>query len=238
MGFNKTIIVEQARFNLEGVESSKRIIRELIEKKKLKGWDDPRLSTLIALKKRGFDPDGIKNFLLSTGITKAESTYKWESLYNENRKVIDKKANRYFFVENPKKIRIKNSPKLTAKIPLHPDFPQRGHREIKTTDEFYIQDKLEKNKTYRLINLFNFKNNEFTSVDQNKKHKAKPIHWLSARALLVKAEIIMPDGKIKKGLAEESVNNLNVNDVVQFQRVGFARLDKKGSKFIFYYTHN
>jgi len=48
----------------------------------------------------------------------------------------------------------------------------------------------------------------------------------------------MPDGSVKKGLAEESIKSLNVDDIIQFQRFGFCRLDKKGSKFTFYYTHN
>lgn len=238
MRFKKTIIIEQGRFNLEGVESSKRVIRDLIKKKKLMGWDDPRLSTLVSLKRRGFEPEAIKKFLLTTGLTKAEAIYKWEALYRENKKIIDKKANRYFFIENPKKIKIKNSPNMKARIPLHPDFPQRGRREVRTMDEFYIQDKLDKKKNYRFMHLFNFKNNKFVSVESNSKLKAKLIHWLSARANLVKVEILMPDGSVKKGLGEESVRDLNVDDVIQFVRTGFCRLDKKGSKFVFYYTHN
>jgi len=238
MGFNKTTIIEQGRFNLEGVESSKRVIRDLIKKKKLSGWDDPRLSTLIALKRRGFDIDGIKNFLLNTGLTKVEALYKWDALYSENRKIIDKKANRYFFVEKPKKIKIQNAPKLTAKIPMHPDFPERGNREIMTSSEFYIQDKLDKGENYRFIHLFNFVDNDFISVDSDEKLNAKLIHWLPAKADLVKVWVVMPDGSVKKGLAEESIKSLNVDDIIQFQRFGFCRLDKKGSKFTFYYTHN
>ena len=69
LGFKKTKIYEFARFNLEGVESSGRIIRELIKEKKLIGWDDPSLTTIVALKRRGFVPEAIKNFILSTGIT-------------------------------------------------------------------------------------------------------------------------------------------------------------------------
>ena len=238
MGFDKTTIIEQGRFNLEGVESSKRIIRDLIEKKKLCGWDDPRLSTLVALKKRGFDPEAIKNFLLSTGLTKAEATYKWESLYAENKKVIDKKANRYFFVLNPKKIKIKNAPKLAAKIPLHPDFPERGFREIKTSEEFYIQDSIKKGHNYRFIQLFNFKDNKLISKEADSKLKAQLIHWLPVSDDLVKVEVVMDNGKIKKGLAEEGIKKLKVDDVIQFQRFAFVRLDKKNDKFTFYYTHS
>ena len=59
-----TYIDEIARFNLEGVESSGRIIREKIKSGELLGWDDPRLTTLMALKRRGFQPEAIKEFLV------------------------------------------------------------------------------------------------------------------------------------------------------------------------------
>ena len=77
LGFNETKIYEVARFNLKGVPSSGRIIREMIQKKELMGWDDPSLTTIAALKRRGFTPDAIKNFVLSTGMSKAESELEW-----------------------------------------------------------------------------------------------------------------------------------------------------------------
>ncbi|MCX6821858.1 MAG: glutamate--tRNA ligase [Candidatus Aenigmarchaeota archaeon] len=83
-----TYITEMARFNLEGVPSSGRQIREMIQNKQLTGWDDPRLVTLIALRRRGFDPEGIKEFLVSTGVTKTESMLTWDVLESFNRKMI------------------------------------------------------------------------------------------------------------------------------------------------------
>ncbi|MFC1648574.1 glutamate--tRNA ligase family protein [Nanoarchaeota archaeon] len=63
-----TSTYEFARFNMEGVESSGRIIREKVENNELMGWDDPSLTTLVALKRRGFQPEAIKHFSLITGI--------------------------------------------------------------------------------------------------------------------------------------------------------------------------
>ncbi|MBI2651843.1 glutamate--tRNA ligase, partial [Candidatus Woesearchaeota archaeon] len=79
-GFRETKIYEFARFNLEGVESSGRVIREKVQKKELIGWDDPSLTTLVALRRRGFLPEAIKDFVLSTGLTKTEAVLTWDDL--------------------------------------------------------------------------------------------------------------------------------------------------------------
>jgi len=103
LGFSKkTKIYEFARFNLEGVESSGRVIRDLIKKRKLIGWDDPSLTTIVALRRRGFIPEAIKNFVLSTGITKVEATLTWDDLIVNNKRILDARADRYFFIHDAK----------------------------------------------------------------------------------------------------------------------------------------
>src|SRR3989344_7229554 len=148
---NETKTFEFGRLNLKGVETSGRKIRELIQKKKLTGWDDPRLTTIVALRRRGFLPQAIYDFVLSTGISKAKSTMTWDELETKNKKILDPISDRYFFIENPKKIKIKNPPFLEALAPLHPEHPEKGYRKIKTNNEFYIQDDLEKDKIYRFM---------------------------------------------------------------------------------------
>ncbi len=238
LGFMETSSYEFARFNLEGTESSGRIIREKIKNKEMTGWDDPSLTTLVALKRRGFLPEAIKDFVLSTGISKSESTLKWDDLILHNKRLLDPKVNRYFFIINPEKIEIKNAPKITAKLPLHPEF-KRGFRILKTNGKFYIQDKLENNKVYRFMHLFNFKNLTYISLDYDEKLNAKLIHWLPILKDLVKVEVLMPNKEIRKGLAEPSIKKLKVNDIIQFERNFFVRLDKKTkNKLFFYFSHN
>src|SRR3989338_9053318 len=135
-GFRETKIYEFARFNLEGVESSGRIIREKVKKKELIGWDDPSLTTLVALRRRGFLPEAIKEFVLSTGLTKTEAVLTWDDLIVHNRRMLDSRCNRYFFVENPKEIVIENAPEQTAELKLHPEFADKGTRKFKTKDRF------------------------------------------------------------------------------------------------------
>ncbi|MBI3027491.1 glutamate--tRNA ligase [Candidatus Woesearchaeota archaeon] len=248
-GFRETRIYEFARFNLEGVESSGRIIREKVHKKELIGWDDPSLTTLVALRRRGFLPEAIKEFVLSTGLTKTESVLTWDDLIVHNRRLLDSKCSRYFFVENPKEIKIDNAPEQEAELKLHPEFKERGSRIFKTKDRFYVAEKdfkeFREGKLIRLMDCLNFKKikNKFVfdskEYEKYKKHGDKIIHWLPVQSGLVKVEILMPDKNIKKGLAEPMVEDLQINDTVQFARFGFCRLDKKEkNKLMFWYTHD
>lgn len=238
LNLHKTKTYEFGRLNLEGVESSGRKIRELIKSKKLSGWDDPRLSTIVALRKRGFLPQAIYEFSLATGISKAESTMTWHDLEAKNRKILDPVTNRYFFIEKPRKVKIKNAPGIEALAPMHPEHPEKGFRKIKTGEEFYIQDRLEKNQVYRFMHLFNFKDSEFISADLDPRLSAKMIHWLPVAKDLVEVEIIMPGAPLKKGLGEPLLKEVEVGSSVQFERFAFCRLDKKEkNKLRFYFTH-
>ena len=103
LGLVVTNTYEFARFNMKGILSSGRVIREKIEKKELSGWDDSRLTTLVALRRRGFLPEAIKEFVISTGISKSESTMTWDDLIIKNKRMIDDTASRYFFIKILKK---------------------------------------------------------------------------------------------------------------------------------------
>ncbi len=247
LGFKQTKIYEFARFNLEGVESSGRVIRDLIKKRKLIGWDDPSLTTIVALKRRGFSPAAIKNFVLSTGVTKAEATLTWDDLIAHNKRVLDAKANRYFFIHDAKEIKIENAHEKVVKLKLHPESEERG-REFKVKDKFYIEKgdfkKFRENKLYRLMDCLNFRKKKgkliFDSLEYEKYKKEGEliIHWLPKQIDLVRVEVLMPDKKLVKGVAEPMTKKLKENDVVQFVRYGFCRLDsKQKNKLIFWYAH-
>src|SRR3989338_1483276 len=249
LGFKHTNLYHFARFNLEGVESSGRIIRDLIKGKKLLGWDDPSLTTLVALKRRGFTPEAIREFVLSTGITKTESTLTWDDLIAHNRRILDSRCNRYFHIENPKAIKVENAPEQDVEIKLHPEFAERGVRKFRTKDEFYVAEKdfkeFKDGKLYRLMDCLNFKKAKgkfiFDSLEYEmyREKGDKIIHWLPVQKDLVKVEVLMPGKEVKKGLAEPMVRNLKIGEVVQFARFAFCRLDnKKDNKLMFWYTHD
>ena len=245
--FKKQTIIQYGRFNIIGAVTQGREIRQLIEEKKVIGWDDPRLVTLRALKRRGIVKETFYVLAKEVGLSKSETNIDWKLVASINRSVVDSKVNRYFFVKEPKEITIEKAPGQTVKLDLHPDFPKRGKRTFKTKDKFYIDPddykEFKEGNLYRLMDCLNFtkKGNRlvFDSLEyKNYKEKGeKIIHWLP-KEKLANVEILMPDTKIVKGFAENTVNKLKVNDLVQFERFGFCRLDEKQkNKLVFWFAH-
>ncbi|GIU69450.1 MAG: glutamate--tRNA ligase [Candidatus Woesearchaeota archaeon] len=242
---------EFARFNLEGVESSGRKIREKVNNGELIGWDDPRLTTIVALRRRGFLPDAIKNFVISTGITKSESTLTWDDLIIQNKRILDKIAKRFFMMYDFEKVIIHDAPYQKLKIRLHPNNEQYGFRDLEVENEFLLQKSdikdLREGELYRLMDCLNFRkiNNvfKFDSIDYDifKREGKKIMHFLPAYGN-VDVEILMNDATMIKGVAEHNIRYLKVGEIIQFERFGFCRLDsieKTGEKEVykFWFTH-
>ncbi|MBU0466813.1 MAG: glutamate--tRNA ligase [Nanoarchaeota archaeon] len=234
LGWKTPKTLFHGRINFLDMPVSSTQMRKEIEAKKYYGWDDIRLPTLLALKRRGYQPEALLKYALEVGISLTDKKVGKEDFFKAinafNREVIDAKANRYFFVNGSNKVRIKGAGKKEVKIPLHPDAHKRGMRKLKTGDEFYIVDKLEKGKNYRLMHLFNFKDKEFVSEEIDESLNAKMIHWLPVSKKLTKVKVLMEDGKEIKGFGERDLKNVKVGEIVQFERFGFVRLDsvKKG----------
>jgi len=236
-GWKHPELIHTALVQLEGVKISKSKSKKEVMEGIYFGWDDPRTWSLQSLKRRGILPEAIRNFSLSFGVNQNEIMVPVENLYAENRKLIDPVARRYFFVEDPKKIKIKNAPKMKVELNLHPDM-QKGGRVFETIDEFYVPGKESFSGVIRFIHLFNFEKKEFVSEAYDSKLKAKMMHWLPVKYDNIKVEILMPDGTLKKGLAEKGIIHLKENDMIQFERFGFCRLDKKGkTKMVFWFAH-
>jgi glutamyl-tRNA synthetase len=226
------------RLKEEGAKLSKSKTRKMIERGEIKGWDDPRTWSLQSLRKRGFQPEAIRNFVLKLGLSEADVTLPTEILYAENRKIIDKIAKRYFAVLNPIKIKLDYKIQKIS-IRYHPDFPELGLREIPVEpEEIYVEkEDFEKmrGKNVALIGMFTIKLDEISSFVSNEVPQEIPkIHWVSTPNVRIK--IIMPNGNEKEALAEVSVKELKEGDLVQFYRVGFCRLDDKKT-LTFYFTH-
>ncbi|MDR0318970.1 MAG: glutamate--tRNA ligase [Nitrososphaerota archaeon] len=138
------------------------------------GFDDPRLGTFAALRKRGFTPEAIKKMIIDVGTKANDVTLSWENLYSHNRKILDATSNRYFFVSEPVELKINNIPKVfISKLPLHPEKPENGYREYTITPDkdntasFWVSKKdainMEQGKIVRLMELFNI---EITKIDK------------------------------------------------------------------------
>ncbi len=208
-------------------------VKKLIDSKELDGWNDTRLGTLMALKRRGFKPEAIRTFILGMGLNRNDVHVDISKIESFNRDIIDRDSNRYFVVFDPKKIKI-NSPDMEVRVHLHPDS-EKGFRNFSCGQEFYVQDKLEKNKLYRFMHLFNFKNNLYLGKKLDK--EAKLIHWLPV-SNLVNVEVLMDDGSVRKGLGETGLDKVKVGGTIQAERNFFMILEKKEkNKLFFVYSH-
>jgi glutamyl-tRNA synthetase len=250
--------IHYGRLKIVGAELSKSKIIERVSKGLIKGFDDPRLATLKALRRRGITPECLKKIVLDIGPKPVDVTLSWENIYAANRKIIDPICNRYFCVLNPALIIVKGiKEELFAKIPFHPSHPERGERiiEIKPANnsiELLISrddlSLLEKSKFARLMELFNVeieninKNNVYCkfhskSYEEAKKLKAPLIHWVLPLKNL-DVEVVMDNAEKLKGKVETAILQESVGSIIQLVRFGFARIDEKlENKIILYYTH-
>jgi len=229
------------RINFTGLRLSATQTRKLIEQGKYEGWDDVRLPFLPALRRRGYQKEAFLRYAKEVGVTEVDKKVSKEDFFKLinafNTEIIDKNANRYFIVLNPKKIKIKKAHEMRKELDLYPNVRKNG-RKFLTKQEFYIQDELEKNKNYRLMHLFNFRNNEFLSEYIDERLEAKLIHWLPVSNKLVKVEVLIDNNKVINGLGEEGLKNVKVGEIIQAERNFFCRLLKKSkNKLYFIYLH-
>ncbi len=238
MKWNYPVVVTLGRFSLSGMVLSKSQIKEGIEKHRFRDWDDVRVGTLRALRRRGFQSESIRQIIVDIGPKPSDITISFENLSAYNRKIIDRSANRYFFVANPKKIEIKGMKIKKARIPLHPDDKRRGYRSFYLTSTFFIDEKdfvAYKGVEIRLKELCNVKlddRSEFTGAQL----KATPkIQWVPAKHCIVR--VVMPNKEIK-GYGEINLLKTRTGDIVQFERFGFVRIEKiQGKNVVAVFGH-
>jgi len=245
MNWNVPEFIHYGRLKMEDIALSTSKAFEGIKNNIYNGWDDPRLGTLKAIAKRGIQSKTIYDLMLEIGVKISDSTISWKKIYGLNRNILEKKSNRYFFVMNPQKIKIAIDDDLKQNIerPLHPNYLDRGNRQLKFDGEFYISENDYTNGLTRLMDAvnINIKDDSVTFISSSFKDaqekKMRIIQWVPVEES-IKAKIIMDDASIVSGLCEESCKNLKINDTVQFERFGFARLDEiKDDELIFYFAH-
>lgn len=250
MGWRRPIAIQFGRLNMEGTPLSKRRIIPLIRDRIVEGWGDPRLATLRGLWRRGILPEAVRKLILDIGPSKANALISWELLNSYNRKVVDPIANRFFLILNPKLMKISNAPPIgLVRMRLHPNMPERGWRELRVESiegevEVSVDSKDVENlagRKLRLMGLFNVEVHEVDDIIYAKyagdELMDPKIHWVPAKHN-VKATLYIPsklfmDGRLNpnslrilEGLSEEACLMLKRGDYVQFERVGFARIDE------------
>ena len=245
MGWDLPEFIHYGRLKMEDIALSTSKALEGIENGTYSGWDDPRLGTLRAVARRGIDPRTIYNLITEIGVKMADSAISWKKIYGLNRNLLEPIANRYFFVEDPELIEIKDyaDGDVVIERPLHADHLDRGNRLLPFNGSAYLAKSDIDDGIFRLMDAVNVEIDgdeityNSTSFEEARDLKARIIQWVPVDEN-VKVTIIMDDASLKKGLGEASLSDLKVGDIVQFERVGFARLDEiKDDELVFYYAH-
>jgi len=133
---------EFGRLNIENTVLSKRYLRALVDSKKVSGYDDPRMPTLRGLRRRGYTADAIKNFILSTGLSRINSTIGWDSLDVALRDDLKLKALRPNAVIEPLEVVIDNYPEGEIEyldMPNNQENEELGNHKIAFSKYLYIE---------------------------------------------------------------------------------------------------
>jgi glutamyl-tRNA synthetase len=259
LGWTYPEAIHYGRLKITGAFLSKSKIVQGVKEGLYTGFDDPRLGTFAALRKRGITSEAIKKMIIDVGTKSNDVTLSWDNLFSYNRKILDATSDRYFFVSQPVELKVLQVPKtFKAKLPLHPEKPERGFREFIVNPEcedkavsFWISKKdtepLESEKMVRLMELFNVKIESKTdnsviakfaseSYEDVRKIRVQLIQWIP-KGTEFSSQVIMPDASVTEGFAEADCKKLKPDAIIQFERFGFVRVNEVGEKLIAYYAH-
>ena len=255
----RPLVVEFSRLEFENMPVSKRKIKQLLDEGAITSWDDPRLLTLSAMRKRGFEPKAIRSFVLSLGLTLAETKPPFKALESMNRKIIDPLSIRLFFVKDPIMLTVDGAKNMKVTLDNHPTN-NLGTREVEVSTVFYISNDdanlLVEGEQIRLMELYNIRIDRI--VVEHGKNKAitasylsneifrnmKKIQWVSDKNM-TKYNILIPNELYQndkfnprslenaEGLAEAYVLQLMPHTPIQFIRFGFCITEYNKSSAIF-----
>ena len=243
-----------SRLEFKGMPISKRIIKPLIEEGKVSWYDDPRLPTLEALRRRGIKPEAIRKFILSLGLTKANTLAPFDALEAFNRKIVDASSIRLFMVSNARKLTVKNLKLIEVEIPNHP-IKDMGRRKVIIDGNFYIDGEDAKNlqvgKQVRLLGLGNVMitqegndiNGDF--IQDGEIENIPKIQWVP-QATAHEIKVVIPKTLFNgEEFNEDSLEELDVytephylqlkeGEEIQFVRFGYCRKDSQNQAI---FTH-
>ena len=150
---------EFSRLNLEYAITSKRKLNLLVKEQIVDGWDDPRMTTISGLRRRGYTPASIREFCRRIGVTKQDNTVEFSALESCIREDLNEHAQRRMAVLNPLKLVIDNYPEGQVEqldAQNHPLKPELGSRKVPFTRELYIEAddfRKEGNKKFKRLSL-------------------------------------------------------------------------------------
>ncbi|WP_135663157.1 glutamate--tRNA ligase [Halorhabdus rudnickae] len=213
------------------VPMSTSTIKELIDDGELDGWDDPRAPTIASLRRRGIRGEAIVDAMTQLGTSTSNVDLAMSAIYANNRELIDDEADRAFFVRDGVEMSLSGGPER-GQPPVHPEHEERGKRTIPVGSAVLIENEdLPPEgervwlKGYGCVRRSDENAFEFTDddIDVVREGDVDVIHWVPATRS-VPARLRTTEGDVT-GHVEPGVLTYDDGEMVQFVRVGFARLD-------------
>lgn len=208
-------------------------IRKSIEDGDFTGWDDPRLPTVSALRRRGFSPEALREFWIELGLTQKDISIPMESIESKNSKIIDRTSERRSFIESPRELQLVDDGSTDAmgliSIRRHPDIPDMGIREWDLgTGLIFIS---ENDYSEGLVRLKDFADVDIKGdialiVSREKTGNLPIIHWVSSNNSTEARMIVPRDSEID--YAEGVIENIEIStgQCLQLERMGFAMVEE------------
>ena len=240
-------VVHWGRVEVDGFEVplSASSINEAVERGEVDSWEDPRAPTLDAMKRRGVTGQAIVESMVELGMSKSNVTLSTDTVYHKNTQVIDDDTDRYFLVREPyRKIQVTDGADAGTP-PVHPDHDDRGVRTIPVNTGVCIEEEDIPDDGDRVwlkgYGCVRYNGDSFAYIEDADPsiihdENLAVIHWAPIEE---NREVTLrtPSGN-KTGVAEPTLNTAAIGDTIQFERVGFARLDSKtGDSITAYYAH-
>jgi glutamyl-tRNA synthetase len=201
------------------------------------GWGDPRTWSFRSLDRRGITPEATRRFTLSFGLSLADIEVPAETLYSENRAIIDPTTMRRAFVEDPIAVDIDALPPElgTTILRNHPDQPALGTRTVLAGSELWLAGRdvrAHLGEEIRLKDLANIRFSDVVPSDgpvvatfTSRENKRIPrLQWV-ARPGAVLVDLLGTEGEHRAGMAEAALGEAPAREVLQFERVGFVRVE-------------
>lgn len=206
-------------------------MKEGIRSGKYSGWDDVRLGTLLALKKRGYLPETFRKYWIDSGMKEIDAEFSWDIFNSINRELVDSSSRRLFFVPDPVFAEIDFKEEITARIPRHPELSELGTRAytLKGKCRIALPGKdvsgMPDGTEFRLKDLCNVVKNGDNYVYSGNDHSKKGlriVQWAPPGSHDFNVEL--PDGKVIQGILEPEGSEYE--GVSQFERFGYVNMFK------------
>ena len=227
------------------VKMSTTAIKELIDAGELDGWDDPRAPTIRSVRRRGIRGEALVEAMVDLGMSTSDVDLAMSAVYANNRDLVDDGADRRFLVRDGDVFAVTGADRPAAgHPPLHPDHEERGDRDVPVDEGVLLEpdDAPADGERVWLKGYGCLRRDDDAlvwagaDIDAVREEDVPVVHWVPAEDN-VRVRLRTIHGDVH-GHAEPGYADYGPDDLVQFERVGFARYDREDpTETVAYYAH-